>query len=131
MINYSQPNQQLTIVVGAPQAGGNPEWVSPIMDPAVAVIVQFQKPIAPPDDGGRIGFLMFGLRSNDAGAAVAWLAESGQPVIAGVPYLFAPKLDLIAANNRNNTRPGTARLCAALWRLRYTGELSVVVRSYY
>jgi hypothetical protein len=131
MINFSSPNQQFTNPIAQGQIGGQPEWVSPVMAPAIAMIVRFQKEIGPIDKGDRIGFLMFGLRSNSVSDEVAWLAESGQPVIAEVPYLFAPNFDLIAASNRNNTRPGAARLCAALWRSRYTGGLSVTTRSYY
>lgn len=131
MIDFSQTAFSYSQSIPLEVPGPVPEWVSRVDAPAAAIVVRFSSLGAGVQPAGRIGFLMFGYRSAGTLQDVAWLAESGQPVILDTPYLFSGLPDLPGANGRNNARPGTARLCAALWRSRYKGPLFAAVRGYW
>lgn len=131
MINFSVSNFTYRDLVVPRVPGPAPEWVNRLDPGACCMIVRFESSVPQPQPDSRIGFLMFGLRSAGAGGEVAWLAESGQPVILATDYLFSGVPDLASIANRNNARPGTARLCAALWRSRFEGPLEAVVRGYF
>lgn len=131
MINLSVSNFAYRDLVVPRVPGPAPEWISRLDPEAACLVVRFESSVPAPQPEGRIGFLMFGLRSSGANAEVSWLAESGQPVILANDYLFSGVPNLAAIDNRTNGRPGTARLCSGLWRSRFLGPLEVVVRGYF
>jgi hypothetical protein len=131
MLNLSSSNFAYSQVIPLEVAGPAPEWISRIDLASAAMVVRFTSTIAAPRPAGRIGFLMFGLRSAGAPFEPTWLAESGQPVILDTDYLFSAIPDLGQANNRSNARPGGGVICAALWRARFTGQLGVNVKGFF
>jgi hypothetical protein len=131
MLNLSSSNFAYSQVIPLEVAGPAPEWTSRVDLASAAMVVRFTSTIAAPRPAGRIGFLMFGLRSAGAPFEPTWLAESGQPVILDTDYLFSAIPDLGQANNRSNARPGGGVICAALWRARFTGQLGVNVKGFF
>jgi hypothetical protein len=131
VLNLSNTNFAYSQVIPLEIAGPTPEWVSRVDPAAAAMVVRFTSTVAPPRPAGRVGFLMFGLRSAGAPFEPTWLAESGQPVILDTDYLFSAIPDLAQANNRSNARPEGGVICAALWRARFRGQLGVSVKGFF